>query len=509
MAAYRAVIAFGCARAIREPAEKRRAIDAFINRLYPGACIRGRSGVRRPPTDQHVKATSFVTMPIEPAAPVANDQGAPHRIVIVGGGAAGLELATALGARYGRRGLADITLIDSARTHLWKPMLHAVAAGSLDRSGEELNYLAHAHRHHYRFDFGELVGLSRAEKHVSLAEMQDDEGRTITPARDIAYDTLVIAIGSVTNDFGTPGAAKYAVPLENVDQASRFHRRVVNACIRAQTQVAPVRPGQLYIAIVGGGATGTELSAELSRTVRQVVATGLDRIHPDNDIRITLIEATPRILPALPERVAVATERLLVKMGIEVRAGARVTEIGADFVRFADGSEIASELVVWAAGVKGPDVLRDLDGLEANRNNKLIVLPTLQTTRDPNIFAIGDCTECPIEGSPLPVPPRAQAAHQQAAHMVAQIGRRFAGQELEPYRYRDFGSLVSLGRYSTVGSLMGLMGPSFFIEGLVARMMYRFLHVMHEYELHGALRVIEDVIARTLLRRKERIVKLH
>ena len=186
-----------------------------------------------------------------------------HRIVVVGGGAAGLELVTRLGDRLGRRSRASVTLVECARTHLWKPLLHAVAAGSIDPGEYEVNYLAQAHWHGFRYRFGEMIGLDRAKKEVHLAATFDDEGRQITPPRSVGYDTLVIAIGSVTNDFGTPGVAEYAVPLETPAQAERFNRRLVNACLRAQTQVEPVRPGQLHVAIVGAGATGTELAAEL------------------------------------------------------------------------------------------------------------------------------------------------------------------------------------------------------------------------------------------------------
>jgi NADH:quinone reductase (non-electrogenic) len=433
-----------------------------------------------------------------------------HRIVVAGGGAAGLELVTWLGNRMGRRGRARITLVECARTHLWKPLLHAVAAGSMDASEHELDYLAQAHWHGFRYRFGEMIGLDRSRKEVRLGATFDEEGRPITPQRTIPYDTLVIAVGSVTNDFGTPGVTEHAVPLETPAQAARFNRRLVNACIRAHAQEGPVRPGQLHVAIVGAGATGTELAAELHRTTREVVAYGLDRIDPERDIRILLIEAAPRILPGLPERISNATRRLLEELNIEIRAGTAVAEITAEGVRLANGEFIASELVVWAAGVKAPDVLKDLDGLETNRINQLVVHQTLQTTRDPNIFAMGDCAACPRPGEATPVPPRAQAAHQEAAHMVKQIERRLRGEPLRPYVYRDFGSLVSLGKYSTVGNLMGfLVGRSFIIEGLFARLMYRSLEALHERALHGTLRTALALLMRALSRRTGPQVKLH
>jgi NADH dehydrogenase len=410
-----------------------------------------------------------------------------HHIVIVGGGAAGLELATSLGDKLGRKGRAEITLVDRARTHIWKPLLHAVAAGSLRRSQHELNYIAQAHWHGFRYRFGDLTGLDRAARTITLGATEDEEGREITPATTVSYDTLIIAVGSITNDFGTKGAAEFAVPLETPEQATRFNRRMVNACLRAQSQAEPVRPGQLHVAIIGAGATGTELAAELHRTARAIIAYGLDRIDPEKDIKIVLIEAADRILPALPPRISAAVTAELTKMGVTVRTSARVAEVLEDGVRLSDGEVIPSELVVWSAGVKAPDVLANLGGLETTRTNQLVVKPTLQTSRDDNIFAIGDCAACKIPGTEQMVPPRAQAAHQQASFMVKQIEARMASQPLGDYTYRDFGSLVTLGKRGTVGNLMGfVVGRNFFIEGYIARLMYRSLYKMHEAALHGS-----------------------
>ena len=433
-----------------------------------------------------------------------------HRIVVAGGGAAGLELVTKLGDRLGRRKQASITLVERNRAHLWKPLLHSVAAGSLSRAEHELNYLAQAHWHHFTYRYGEVIGLDRAARRLMLGATKDDEGREITPATGIGYDTLIMSIGSITNDFGTKGAAEFAIPLETADQATRFNRRLVNACLRANAQEDPIRPGQLHVAIIGAGATGTELAAELHRTVRAVVAYGLDRIDPARDIRIKLIEAAPRILPALPERISTSTTELLRSLDVDVRAGSKVLEVRADGVVLEGGEFLPAELVVWAAGVKAPDVLQGFGGLETTRSNQLMVLPTLQTTRDENVFAIGDCASCPREPGGPPIPPRAQAAHQMASHMVRQITRRLAGRPLEPFVYRDFGSLVSLGKYSTVGSLMGFaIGRSVFIEGMFARLMYRSLYKMHQAALHGTSRVAVRTAMGVFGNRPMTQVKLH
>jgi NADH dehydrogenase len=355
-----------------------------------------------------------------------------------------------------------------------------------------------------------MMGLDRAQRLVHLAATYDDEWRMITPERSVPYDILVIAIGSTSNDFGTPGVKEHAITLDTPEEAARFNRRLVNACLRAHSQHEPIRPSQLHVAIVGAGATGTELSAELHRTARGVVAFGLDRIDPDKDIKITLIDAAPRILPALPERISNATMGILKKLGVEVRTGARVMQVRADGVELVGGDFIPSELVVWAAGVRGPEVLQHLDGLEVSRSSQLVVTPTLQTTRDANVFAMGDCAWLVPDGGTQPIPPRAQAAHQEASHLYKQILRKLDDRPLEPFVYRDFGSLVSLGEYSTVGNLMGfLAGRSLFIEGYFARLMYRSLYKMHEIAVHGWIKASFDTLSRALTRRTEPHVKLH
>jgi NADH dehydrogenase len=453
------------------------------------------------------------TRPAGPAG-ASRAAGTPHRIVIVGGGAGGLELATRLGDTLGRRGQAQVTLIEKNRTHVWKPKLHEIAAGSMDMSAHEVDYLAQAHWHHFRYRIGEMTGLDRERREVLMAPHYDDEGRQVTPERRFGYDTLVIAVGSQSNDFGTPGVREHALRLESAADALRFHTRMVNACIRAHAQSTPLAPEQLHVAIIGAGATGVELAAELHRTTREVVAFGLDRVDPDKDIKVTVVEAAPRVLPALPPRLSAATEALLRKLGVEVLTEARVAAVEERGVRLADGRLLPAELIVWAAGVRAPEFLKDIGGLESNRINQLAVTPTLQTTRDEHIFAIGDCAACAwpeaAGGQGGWVPPRAQAAHQQAAHMLAQMRRRLAGKPLKPYRYRDFGSLVSLGEFSTVGNMMGgLIGGSLMVEGLFARLMYLSLYKMHELALHGATKVALDTLARLIVRRTEPHVKLH
>ena len=434
----------------------------------------------------------------------------PHRIVVVGGGAGGLELVTRLGDRLGRSGRAHITLIDKARTHFWKPHLHEIAAGSVDVNIHATNYLAQSHWHGFRYRIGEMVGLDRERREVHVAPAHDDEGVPITPPYTRGYDTLVIATGSQTNDFGTPGVAEHAIALDTVKQAERFHSRLVNACIGAHIKGTDSGPQQVSVAIIGAGATGVELAAELHKATRTLVSYGLDQIDPERDIRIHIIEAGPRILPALPERVAGAAAELLARMGVEVRSKTRVTAVTAEGVQLQGGEFLPAQLVVWAAGVKAADSMRDLGGLETNQLNQLVVGPTLQTTRDENVFAMGDCAAAPWAGRAGNVPPRAQAAHQQATHLANQLRRRLAGKELQPWKYRDFGSLVSLGERKTVGNLMGsLVGGNLWVEGLFARGMYLSLYKMHEVAVHGYAKTALGTASRFLTRSTTPRVKLH
>jgi NADH dehydrogenase len=434
---------------------------------------------------------------------------ADHHIVIVGGGAGGLELAARLGGKLGKGRAARITLIDAALTHVWKPLLHAVAAGTLDSHEDEIDYLALGRWRHFRFRLGSLCGLDRTRREVIVAPTLDEQGNEIIPRRSFHYDSLIIAVGGVTNDFDTPGVKEHCTFLDVSKQADRFHQLLLKNYLHAHTQEAPVQEGQLHVAIVGAGATGVELAAELHDASRQFVAYGLDRITPERDVKISIVEAADRILPALPPRISAATLEHLRRLGVQVYTGEQVSRAAPEGLYTAGGLFIPASMKVWAAGVKAPDVLRELDGLETNRRNQLVVNQTLQTTRDPNVFAMGDCAACPQPGSDQPVPPRAQAAHQQALLLAKSMTRRLAAEPLPVYVYRDYGSLISLSRYTTVGNLMGKLTGSVTVEGFLARMVYIFLYKRHLMALHGVYRVVLSSLANILKRGTSPRMKLH
>jgi NADH dehydrogenase len=403
-----------------------------------------------------------------------------HKIVIVGGGAGGLELATQLGHKWGRKGKAEIHLVDANHTHLWKPLLHEVATGALDSGIDELNYQAHGKKHGFNFHLGKMSDLDRNAKTIKLARILDGD-EEILPQRDLNYDQLVMALGSITNDFGTKGAAEHCYFLDGRQQAEVFHQKLLNQFIKAN---GSNNPEELSIAIVGAGATGVELSAELYNTTEALASYDMSQFNIDK-LKVSLVEAGPQILPALPRRISNAAKRELENLGVNVLTNTMITEITKDGFITKNGDVIEAKLKVWAAGVKAPDFLANIGGLETNRVNQLTVKASLQTTLDDNIFAIGDCAFL-IQPDGKAVPPRAQAAHQQASHLLKVLAAIRSGKKVPDFVYRDKGSLVSLSRYSTVGSLMGnLSKGSMMIEGRLARLVYVSLYRLHQVALHG------------------------
>ncbi|MFP8965722.1 NAD(P)/FAD-dependent oxidoreductase [Pokkaliibacter sp. CJK22405] len=445
-------------------------------------------------------ATLPVTLP--------HDANLPH-IVIVGGGAGGLELATHLGKKLGRKKKANITLVDRSQSHIWKPLLHEVATGALDSGIDEVSYRGHAAKHHFHFQLGAMTALSREERHLTLAPVLDSDGDTVVPARKLHYDYLVMALGSQSNDFGTPGVSRHCSFLDSREQAERFRQRLLNHFLRLSVQQASEDQLQdLNIAIVGAGATGVELAAELRNAAGSVESFGFQGIDPGH-INITLVEAGPRILPALSERISQSAHKELTKLGVDVRTATMITEASKEGLMTKEDGLIKADIAVWAAGIKAPVFLKELDGLETNKLNQLVTESTLHTTRDHRIYAIGDCAGCPM-GENKWVPPRAQAAHQMASLVAENLIRQLEGKELKAFHYKDHGSLVSLSRFKTVGNLMGnLTSGSFFIEGHLARFAYISLYRMHQMALHGlpstVLKAIVDRIHKVIRPR----LKLH
>lgn len=405
------------------------------------------------------------------------------RIVIVGGGAGGLALATRLGHTLGKRKRAEIVLLDRNTTHVWKPLLHELATGVLNSSMDEVDLRGHSSAHFYRYQRGSLTGLDREKRMLQLAPIKDEDGKEVLPARELGYDYLVLALGSVSNDFGTPGVAEHCHFIDSPQQAKAFQRDMINTFLR-YTDPSLRQHTQLTIGIVGGGATGVELAAELFDASRMLSAYGVTSLD-SQQISVHLIEAAPRLLPGLSERVSATVKTELESMGVTVHTDTAIKEAQAHQLVTSDGKEIETDINVWAAGIKAPPFLTEL-GLSTNKKNQIEVAATLQSNDDERIFALGDCASCPM-GENSTVPPRAQAAHQQAKLLAKNLTHKLEGKPLADFRYRDHGSLVSLARYDAVGNLMrSSASRGLFLEGWLARQAYASLYRMHQLSIHGA-----------------------
>lgn len=426
-------------------------------------------------------------------------------IVVVGGGAGGLPLVTRLGRRLGKQKKANITLVDCAYSHVWKPRFHEVATGAIDADLDALDYRAHASQNHYRFEPGKFIGMDAEQQTITLAPITDHQGNTVLPERTLPYDYLVLAIGSQSNDFNTPGVKEHAFFLDSRRQAERFRENFLNSCLQAD-----YHDKELSVAIVGAGATGVELAAEIHHAISVLKLYGHEHLDRKR-LKVHLIEAAPRVLPALTERVSQAAHSRLEKLGVRVHVNALVEKAEPNQFFIKDAEPIKADLLVWAAGIKAPEVLLEVPGVEHTRNNQIVVEPTLHAKGQERIFVIGDAAACQLPDMERPIPPRAQSAQQMANYLSKQLqGYLLKGKPFEPFVYRDHGSLVSLSQYSSVGNLMGsLKGGNFFIEGWLARMMYISLYRLHQATLYGWPRTIMLLIAGRFNRLVRPRLKLH
>ncbi|KTD22279.1 respiratory NADH dehydrogenase 2/cupric reductase [Legionella lansingensis] len=435
-----------------------------------------------------------------------NNQARPN-IVVVGGGAGGLELVTKLGQSLGKHNNANITLVDEQPIHIWKPLLHEVAAGSLDSNIDQINFYAHGADNYFTFQPGRMEGLDRKAKQVLLAPLLDNIGAEIIPKRNLPYDILVIAVGSLTNDFSTPGIREHCMSLDNLDQANLFQQRYVNKLLCAQ--YAPESMHTTFnVVIIGGGATGVELAAELHHTLAQAAMYGMKKTVIKR-AQISLVEAAPRILPPLPEMLATAVTKRLTSLGVTIYTNEIVTRATKEGIETKSGKFLPADLCVWAAGVKAPDFLANLDGLEVDKINRLLVNSKLQTTQDENIFAIGDCANFTDPASGVPVPPRAQSAHQQANVLVKSLQNLIKNEPLVDFKYQDRGTLVTLSCYDTFGNLNAFNKMQRYIGGKVAQFVYRSLYFMHLSALYGFLNALTVRQAKKLLTKRRPRLKLH
>jgi NADH:ubiquinone reductase (H+-translocating) len=427
----------------------------------------------------------------------------PTRIVIVGGGISGLLLATKLGSRYKHSGDATVTLVDRGAAHIWKPMLHTVAAGTTDVGQQRVLYIAHAREHGYVYQPGAMCGLDRSTREVHISALNGPDGEPLLGERSVPYDLLILSVGSQANDFGTPGVAEHCHFIDNLGQAEHF-----NDLLRARVFRSVTRDEPLRIAIVGGGATGVELSAELSRMLEVASGFGDPRVRERLDL--TLLESGPRVLASFPESISASSEALLGRMGLHVKTSTRVTSADATGFHYGDNGRIDADLMVWAAGVKAPDFMNGLGGLQTTKHNQILIRPTLQSLDDDAIFVLGDCASLTPQGNSKPLPPTAQVATQQAEHLAKHLPDHLeANKPLPDFSFHNFGSLVSLADYDAYGTL-GQFG--FFrggvIRGRLAEYSHDLLYRRHQQALHGFWRATLLWLAEKINNRVQPRIKL-
>ena len=398
------------------------------------------------------------------------------RIVVVGGGVAGLEVATAFG-KLKSTCVDTVTLVDSDSAHVWKPMLHTIAAGTRDLAQQQTTYLAQAADAKFAYQPGEMCGLDREAHEILLAPIHAPDGRVLVAGRRLPYDKLVIAVGSGANDFGTPGVNEHCFMIDSRRKADAFNQEIRLRMLRCMTSGE-----QLQVAIVGGGATGVELAAELVQLAESARAYGV--LGAAAKFRIVLIEAGLRLLPSFPEEISEATRVRLQALGVSVVLGGRVAVQRLKALNWLMVSSSAG-LRVWAAGVKAPEFCAT--GLQTTRSNQLLVNDEMQTS-DPDIYALGDCASYTLPGHEVPLPPTAQVAHQQARYLIETLPHVLErpGAKSVGFAYRDFGALVSLAHYDAYGSLgkFGLFNGGV-IRGRLAMLSHIMLYRSHQARIYG------------------------
>ncbi|MFQ1054354.1 hypothetical protein B5S43_00105 [Gilliamella apicola] len=406
-----------------------------------------------------------------------------QKIIIIGGGAGGLELATDLGDKLGKTDKAQITLVDKNSYHLWKPLLHEVATGVLDEQVDNIYYASQGQQHNFEFTQGTFTDLDRDSKRITVINHNDE-------SISIDYDILVIAIGSTSNDFGTPGVKEHCIFLDDQNAAIRLRETLINKFTSFCSIIddhQSTDEDKIRIAIVGGGATGVELASELPNMVETFGACGRNKMCSDL-LDVSVIEATDRILPALPEKTAISITKTLEKQGIHVLTKTMITKAENDGFYPKDGDIIKADIMIWTAGVKAPDYLKEISGLESSRSNQLVVKPTLQTSRDDSIFVIGDCAYAMQENGHAS-PPTAQAAHQMAKICYENIINILNNNPLKSFKYTDNGTIISL--HDTAQGVVKIAGKSeMSVKGWFALIIHRLLYRMHQASLLGIFKTI-------------------
>ena len=427
------------------------------------------------------------------------------QIVVVGGGAGGLELVVKLARKLKRNADVMVTLIDMNASHIWKPLLHEVATGSLDSNHDETSYRMLARKHKFDFLLGRVLRVDALAQIVHVAPELDERGETLVAERTLHYDQLVLCPGSLSNDFGTSGVAEHCIKLDSRAQAERFHSLYLKQLHKVSA--ASDQESQLSVVIVGGGATGVELAADLHNVAGRLQEYGFEKFSKER-LKVSVIEAGALLLPHLPERIGLSVRTELIDIGVDVLTNTRIVSVEEDTLITSDGRRIHADISVWAAGICAPPFLVE-SGLPCDNIGRVKVNSDLKVEGFDNLYGAGDCCNCPMVNGGT-VPPRAQSAHQMASVVAHNIIAGYKGKPSRDFVYKDFGSLISLSRFSTIGNLMGnLMRGTVFVEGWLARMFYLSLYRMHQNAVHGPLSTLLIILGDRIHKATRAELKLH
>jgi NADH:ubiquinone reductase (H+-translocating) len=348
-------------------------------------------------------------------------------VVVVGAGFAGLAAVRALAGSE-----APVTLVDRNIYSTFQPLLYQVGTGGLNPGDVSYPVRGFARTHQARYRHGSVTAVDTDRRTVTLSD-----------GSELPWDYLVLATGATVNHFGLPGAAEHTLSLYTRADAIALRDRLMS---RLEEHASGRRPGGVTLVVVGGGATGVEVAGTLAELRREALAVAFPEIDPDH-VRVVLIEQAPVLLAPFHPELQAYSVRALQARGVEVRLGTTLEAVEPGAVRLAGGEVLPSDLTIWAAGVRVPELVGTW-GLPQGRGGRILVEPDLRVRGHERVFAVGD-----LAVTDPPLPQLAQPAIQAGAHAGSQIRALLEGRPTTPFRYRDLGTMATIGRRAAVVQL--------------------------------------------------------
>ncbi|CAI3941069.1 FAD-containing subunit (Ndh) (PDB:5NA4) [Commensalibacter communis] len=402
------------------------------------------------------------------------------KIVVLGGGIAGIEFLVRINKKIDHSRY-ELCLIDKNEFHTWKPMLHTFAAGSASLQEQGMSFLIQAKRHNFTFQPGEVSSIDTEAKEITLAPYIDQYGDEILPKRCVSYDYLVIALGSKANDFNTKGVNEHAYTIDDVGYALEFHHD-----LKKYIMQSTILHTKHHVVIVGAGATGIELAGEIAEMLQQASQ------YTDHDfnkhIDLTVIQSGDRVLPGFQKNISKSVQKTMDDIGVKTLLSTRVTEVTKDHVVLDSGDTLPADQVVWTTGIKAIDVEGDIANTERSKNAQFVTDEQFRLLNHDDIFVIGDCSS----RQKNPLAPTAQVARQQAIYLSANFVKLInKDSNIPAFVYKDYGSLISVGRYGSFGTF----GHSTHVKGMLAYLAHTFLYRSHQINILGPFKGISAIFA--------------